>query len=72
MKQLSGALEEKEQALERVEREAAAAAAERATAEAEWRGRLAGLVEAARAGVRDGAAGLEAQCAELRRVVEGA
>lgn len=72
VKQLSGALEEKEQALERLGREAAAAAAERATAEAERRVLLAGLVEVARAGVRDGAAGLEAQCEELRRVVEGA
>ena len=70
VKQLSAALEEKGQTVERLEREAARAA-ERAAGAAGLAARVAEELEEARAGVREGAAGLEAQCEELRRAVEG-
>ena len=70
VKQLSAALEEKGQTVERLEREAAGAA-ERAAGAAGLAARVAEELEEARAGVREGAARLEAQCEELRRAVEG-
>ena len=64
MKQLSAALEEKGQAVERLEREAARAA-ERAAGAEGLAARIAEELEEARAGVREGAAGLEAQVSVL-------
>jgi hypothetical protein len=71
VKQLSAVLEEKKQAFERLERQLAAVLGRAAEAEDKSK-RLAELVEAARAGLRDGAAVLETQCVDLESIIYAA